>query len=175
MIYLYVKQHSKTGLKYFGKTTRDPYKYLGSGKYWTRHIKKYGTEFVDTIHLWEFQGQEEAIEFALQFSKENSIIESHEWANLTEENAVGGTPGFKHSEETLNKFSESKSGHKNPMYGKKISEETRKKMSEVKKGKKISQETRRKLSEAKKNPSKETISKRVEARRKTIESKRREL
>ena len=35
--YLYVKQHNKTGLKYFGKTTKkDPLKYKGSGLYWKR-------------------------------------------------------------------------------------------------------------------------------------------
>ena len=32
--YLYIKQHSVTKLKYFGKTTKkDPVKYLGSGIY----------------------------------------------------------------------------------------------------------------------------------------------
>ena len=40
--YLYVKQHSITGMKYFGKTTRNPIKYIGSGKYWKRHISKHG-------------------------------------------------------------------------------------------------------------------------------------
>lgn len=29
--YLYVKQHTITGLKYFGKTIKDPYVYPGSG------------------------------------------------------------------------------------------------------------------------------------------------
>ena len=34
--YLYIKQHSVTKLKYFGKTnSEDPIKYSGSGKYWT--------------------------------------------------------------------------------------------------------------------------------------------
>ena len=27
--YIYIKQHLKTGLKYLGKTVKDPYKYLG--------------------------------------------------------------------------------------------------------------------------------------------------
>lgn len=43
IIYLYVKRHKVTGMKYFGKTVKkDPYKYNGSGLYWVRHIKKYG-------------------------------------------------------------------------------------------------------------------------------------
>ena len=41
MIYLYIKTHNVTGLKYLGKTTQDPYKYKGSGKRWTNHINKH--------------------------------------------------------------------------------------------------------------------------------------
>lgn len=43
MIYLYVKTHNETNLKYFGKTIRDDYeKYSGSGKHWKSHLKKHG-------------------------------------------------------------------------------------------------------------------------------------
>lgn len=39
-ITLYIKIHNVTGLKYFGKTTKNnPEKYTGSGKHWKRHIK----------------------------------------------------------------------------------------------------------------------------------------
>lgn len=38
IIHLYVKIHNVTGLKYFGKTTKDPFKYRGSGKYWLAHL-----------------------------------------------------------------------------------------------------------------------------------------
>lgn len=48
-VYLYVKQHSITGLKYFGKTVRDPNTYFGSGTYWNRHIDKHGREHVETF------------------------------------------------------------------------------------------------------------------------------
>jgi hypothetical protein len=37
--FLYIKTHSVTGLKYFGKTTKDPFRYKGSGVYWVRHLK----------------------------------------------------------------------------------------------------------------------------------------
>ena len=41
-IYLYHKHCSHCGLKYFGRTIRpNPYKYLGSGRKWKAHIKKY--------------------------------------------------------------------------------------------------------------------------------------
>jgi hypothetical protein len=89
--YLYIKQHKVTGLKYFGKTTKsDPIAYLGSGKHWLRHIKKHGTEFVETIWIQLFTDETELVEYAIKFSKENNIVESKEWANLKEENGLDG-------------------------------------------------------------------------------------
>jgi len=42
-IFLYVKTHNITGLKYLGQTSRSDVEiYPGSGKYWKRHIKKHG-------------------------------------------------------------------------------------------------------------------------------------
>ena len=92
-IYLYIKRHKVTGLKYFGKTTKsNPYSYPGSGKYWNRHCSEHGkgNEFVETIDVWYFSDQDECTEFALKFSKENNIVESKEWANLVEENGLDG-------------------------------------------------------------------------------------
>lgn len=93
MIYLYVKRHAITGLKYFGKTTKsDPCKYPGSGSYWKRHINKHGKEHIETIELWQFDNVEACSAFALEFSRTNEIIESDEWANLIEENGLDGAP-----------------------------------------------------------------------------------
>ena len=75
-IYLYVKQHSVTGLRYFGKTAQDPYRYKGSGKHWLRHIKSHGVE--------------QAHQFAIAFSESNNIVSSPDWANLIIEDAFGG-------------------------------------------------------------------------------------
>ena len=61
IIYLYIKTHNKTGLKYLGKTTKkDQHKYKGSGKYWLKHIRKHGydvtTEIIfQTIDKKEFE------------------------------------------------------------------------------------------------------------------------
>ena len=117
MIYLYVKQHSKTKLKYFGKTVRDPYSYNGSGLKWLRHIKKHGKEFVETLEEWAFSNQEECTEFALNYSKSSNIIESKEWANLKDEDGLMGWGiGNKHrlgkplSEETKRRISQSHIG-----------------------------------------------------------------
>ena len=117
MIYLYVKQHSITKLKYFGKTVRDPYSYNGSGLKWLRHIKRHGKEFVETLEVWVFDNQEECTEFALSYSKSNNIIESKEWANLKDEDGLMGWGiGNKHrlgkslSDETKRRISESHMG-----------------------------------------------------------------
>ena len=89
--YLYIKQHSITGLKYFGKTSQlDPYKYLGSGKYWTLHIKKHGKEHVETMWVSDLYQDTSIVEYALHFSLENNIVESNDWANLKHENGLDG-------------------------------------------------------------------------------------
>ena len=91
IIYLYIKQHSITKLKYFGKTTsKNPFKYPGSGTYWKNHTKKHGKEYVKTIELWGFDDQELCTEFALKFSEDNNIVESKEWANKIPEDGLNG-------------------------------------------------------------------------------------
>lgn len=89
---LYIKQHSITGLKYFGKTiSANPYKYLGSGTRWLNHIRKHGIKFVETIWLSEPYTDAKLIgEIALKFSAENDIVNSAEWANLKFETGLEG-------------------------------------------------------------------------------------
>lgn len=89
IIYLYHKRHKITGLNYFGKTTRDPLNYKGSGIYWLAHLKKHG-RFVDTIEIWKFDDQCKCSEFAIRFSENNNIVESTEWANLCIEDGLMG-------------------------------------------------------------------------------------
>jgi hypothetical protein len=108
--WLYIKQHNKTGLKYFGKTTKDPYKYRGSGKYWKDHIRKHGND-VTTVWCELFNDKEILTEYAMKFSKDNKIVESAEWANLILENGIdGNVPGNKASLELRQKLSQSHKG-----------------------------------------------------------------
>lgn len=100
-IYLYIKTHNKTGLKYFGKTTRkDPHKYPGSGKYWRNHLEKYGYDYVTEIY-GIYYDREECLKSAIEFSEKNMIVDSPEWANLRVESLDGGdtskTQGYKDS------------------------------------------------------------------------------
>jgi len=94
--YLYVKQHKITGLKYFGKTTSsDPYKYTGSGLYWSAHLAKHGAD-IETLNLWTFEDIDECEKFAKDFSQKHNIVESLEWANLKNENGKdGGFSGYR--------------------------------------------------------------------------------
>jgi len=89
-IYLYVKTHNKTGLKYLGYTSnKDPYNYKGSGVYWTNHIKKYGYD-VTTEIIKEFDSKYEIKKWGLYYSRLWNVVKSKEWANLKEEQGDGG-------------------------------------------------------------------------------------
>lgn len=127
MIYLYVKTHNITGLKYFGKTTRkDPYKYKGSGIYWLKHLRKHGSNFTTEI-IGTFDNEEACTKVALAFSAIYNIAHSKEWANLKEENGLDGSPkGVVFTDEHKDKIRQSR-------YGKCYNDfdsDTRKKMSE---------------------------------------------
>jgi hypothetical protein len=92
MIYLYIKTHNVTGLKYFGKTTNADYEaYKGSGTRWQNHIKKHGYDVTTELYrAFEDDDKEACLEAALAFSIENNIVESDNWANLKLETLDGG-------------------------------------------------------------------------------------
>jgi hypothetical protein len=142
--YLYVKQHSITGLKYFGKTTKaNPYKYNGSGKYWLDHIKKHGIHNVVTLWVSEpFDDTDKLIEFAVLFSEQHDIVKSSSWANLIIENGIDGwTSGVSRgspSDRTKLKMSNAK-------LGKPKSEETKQNMSVAQKNKVFTEEHKNNL------------------------------
>jgi hypothetical protein len=125
--YLYIKQHSITGLKYFGKTTcSDPYKYQGSGSYWKKHCKKHGKEHVITLWISDLYTDTSIVDVALHFSIENEIVNSKEWANLILENGLDGAPaghdGHIFSEKEKEKISiSSKTRWENEDYKKQLS------------------------------------------------------
>lgn len=118
-----------TGLKYFGKTQqKDPYKYMGSGDYWVLHIKKHGYDKVITCVIAEFENETDCEAFALNFSIENNIVESREWANLKLENGKDGwIKGQKQSSEAIEK-------RRIKNTGKKRTDETKRLISAAKSG-----------------------------------------
>ncbi len=117
LIYLYLKE-SPLGLKYLGKTIKEPFKYSGSGIRWLNHLKshKIKTCELKTTILFSSYKIEEIKEKGLYYSELWNIVNSKEFANLTPESGEG-TWGYKYSEETLKK-----------MRGRKVSKETREKL-----------------------------------------------
>jgi hypothetical protein len=89
--YLYIKE-SPLGLKYLGKTTKDPYTYMGSGKIWKRHLKKHGftQNDIKTDVVFETRDPTELIAKGIELSRLYNIVESKDWANLREESGDGG-------------------------------------------------------------------------------------
>lgn len=139
MIYLYVKTHNKTGLKYLGKTvSSNPDNYRGSGKYWKRHIKKHGYDVSTTI-LLATKNEQELKDTGVFFSKLWNIVESSEWANLKMEQGDGGwdhidSKGKMVSHESRQKMSKSakirQTGETNSFYGKHHTDDAKKMIGE---------------------------------------------
>ena len=97
--YLFIKEHSITGLKYLCKTTRScekMLKYKGSGRYWNRYLKKHGTNQVETPWYCLFYDKDELITFALMCSEQWDIVRAKDengqkiWANEKPENGLDG-------------------------------------------------------------------------------------
>ena len=91
MIYLYLKIHNKTGLKYLGKTTKDPNVYKGSGVYWLNHLKIHGYD-VTTHILKECINNEQCKFWGKYYSDLYDVVSSSDFANLIEETGTGGVP-----------------------------------------------------------------------------------
>jgi hypothetical protein len=89
--HLYIKQHRTTGKLYFGMTTKDVFKYKGSGKHWLRHLRKHGYD-VETLWTKLFTDPAELVGYAIAFSESNDIVKSPDWANMELENGVTGAP-----------------------------------------------------------------------------------
>lgn len=128
MIYLYLKTHNKTELKYLGMTTQNPYIYSGSGVYWKRHIKKYGYD-IDTKILKECETYAEISYFGKYYSELWDVVNSVDFANLVPELGENscGMLNKKHSKE-------SKLKTKNSLIGHTVTKETREKISNSNKG-----------------------------------------
>jgi hypothetical protein len=96
-IYLMVKIHNKTGLRYLCKTTQVDYKrYSGSGDDWKIHLKKYGNDITTEV-IRECSTQSELREWGLYYSDLWNIVDGVDdfgnkiWANKIRES--GGGPG----------------------------------------------------------------------------------
>jgi hypothetical protein len=133
-IYLCVKTHTITGLKYLCKTkSKDPHKYSGSGTYWKAHLKVHRKEHTTEI-LKECTSNEEIKQWGLHYSELWDVVNARDknnkklWANLKPESGDGGftSPWNKGKKigpaslESKAKNSASNNGNKNGRFGKGI-------------------------------------------------------
>jgi len=188
--YLYIKTHNITGLKYFGKTVKsNPYSYTGSGEYWLNHLKIHGKD-ISTEIIGFFENKEKCVEVAVNFSKENNIVNAINesgkkiWANQVLENGLdGGDTGRNnyepHTEETKQKISSSKQGQLPWNTGKKgvnpgnklpRSDATKKLLSEANIGKKRNPESVKKTAEKLRGRKRPEISEKLLGKKKTPET-----
>ena len=94
-IYLLVKTHNVTGLKYLCKTSKTEYhKYTGSGHYWKDHLKAHGKNFTTEL-LKECETNEEIKVWGQYYSNLWDVVNAKDlagkkiWANLVPEEGQG--------------------------------------------------------------------------------------
>jgi len=167
-IYLYLKTHNQTGLKYLGQTQKDPYEYKGSGKYWLRHLDKHGDD-VSTEILYVASSMEDLQQVGMEYSEKWNIVESKEFANLIPENGDGailpgdrnpmfGTPcTYKMTNDEIKSWKENLRKSWTPerrvawsakKTGRSLSEEHKQRISESNQGRIHSEHTRKKIAES---------------------------
>ncbi len=102
---LLVVKHNTTGLKYFCKTNflDRVHRYKGSGTSWTKHLREHGFD-VNVGILGFYVEEQRCLDAAKNFSEDNNIVNSNEWANAVVETGKNGC---------------SMVGERNPFYGKK--------------------------------------------------------
>lgn len=157
-IYIYVKTHNETGLKYLGKTkSKDPHKYPGSGVYWTRHLDVHGRNYSTEI-IKECQTKEEVKYWGLYYSNLWNVVNDPNWANIKKENGDGGGSPWSDSTREKMKKRKGRTGMVNTLETRakqsesakkrRASEETKAKMSASRKGRKLSEEHKAKIGAA---------------------------
>lgn len=143
IVYLTVNQVN--GKKYIGqhrcKTEKDSY--LGSGKTLKKAIEKYGKENFKRITLYKAETEKELDEKEIAFISAFRATERDDYYNICEGGFTGRIMKGKNNP-FFGKF-----GPSNPNFGKKRSEEVKRRMSEAQKGhlSNTTEEVRQKISE----------------------------
>jgi hypothetical protein len=89
---IYVKR-LPNGLLYLGKTEEeDPFMYKGSGLIWNLTINhnNYAIKDIETWILHQTNNKEDLKKMGIYYSKLFDVVNSKNWANLTEEEGQGG-------------------------------------------------------------------------------------
>lgn len=164
--YCVYRHTSPSGKVYIGITCQNPIRRWAHGHgyrhnpYFSKAIQKYGWDAFSHEILHDGLTKEAACEKEVELIRVHQSNKGEFGYNLSS----GGefpTIGVKLSEETRRKLSEAKRGEKAPWFGKKLSEETRRKMSEAHRGYKPSPEECRQRSERQKGEKNHNYGKRI--------------
>lgn len=149
--YIYLVKNKINGKCYIGKTSQTIKKRWavhvsdkrGGCRYLHNAIKKYGKDNFSVVELDIADSEKELT------SKEKFWIKEYSTLVPKGYNLTGGGEGASNPcEETRHKLRESKLGFKNPNFGKPLSDETKRKLSQSLKGRNFSSEHRNKISKA---------------------------
>lgn len=164
--FVYEHVNKINGKKYVGITSRDKpeYRWGSNGinykecTHFYAAIEKYGWDNFEHKILFEGLSEKEACKIEMQIIEEQQLQNREYGYNLKE----GGTAA-KMPKETCEKISKAMMGNKNNL-GRVLSEETKRRISEIQKGKTFTEEHKRRISEAKKGKTHKPLS--VESRQK---------
>lgn len=170
---------SPSGKVYIGITCQNPIRRWAHGhgyrrnQYFSNAIAKYGWEAFTHEILFDGLTKEEACEKEIELIKFHRSNNDDYGYNISSGGEFAGT-GHRVSDELRRQLSECRMGEKHPLYGKHLSEETRRKMSEAHKGYKPTPEECRQRSERQMGEKNHNYGKRAseETRRKQSESRR---
>lgn len=165
---IYITTNLINGKKYIGRDSKNDPKYLGSGHALLRAIKKYGKQNFKKEILEECADFDELQEREEYWLSHYDAGRNDEFYNM-HNHSIGGSLGINMSDETRKKLrdfnlgkklsletkrkmSESRRGNKNHFFGKTHSEESREKIKEARRNQviHISEETKQKISDAQK-------------------------
>ena len=148
-MYIYKITNNLNGNSYIGlktSTVEESESYYGSGKLIAKAIQKYGKENFTKEIL-----ERNISNFDLLCEREKYYIKLYDTKingyNMTDGGL--GSLGYEPTEEHRNNMSLSLAGQSHPLYGKSLSEETKRKISEkakLRKGRPVTEETRKKIS-----------------------------
>lgn len=148
ILYMHISPSNK---RYIGITSQSPKERWQNGrgynrnKHFTNAINKYGWNNFKHIIIFEELTKEEAELMERFYIALYDTMNDDKGYNKTE--GGSGTIGYQWTDEDRKKRSEIYNGEGNPFYGKKHTQETIDKIKINKKGKKLTEETKRKISE----------------------------
>lgn len=134
--FIYITENILNGRKYIGQKTfkHNWENYLGSGKILKQAIELYGKENFKRSIIALARNKKELDDLEIFYINKFEAVSSNEFYNIHSGGSGGNTiAGFTDIE--MEKFKSKQRGENNSFYGKKHSEETKKKMSENRKGK----------------------------------------